>query len=55
LQHILTVHETLLRHLGIESYEAALEIIGRFYPVDQFPQKTLYALEELTTKKGKKR
>jgi hypothetical protein len=31
------------------------EISGRFYPEDQFPQKTLYALEELTTKKGKKR
>jgi hypothetical protein len=45
----------LLRHLGIESYEAALEIVGRFYPVDRFPQKTLYALEELTARKGKQR
>jgi biotin carboxylase len=43
----------LLRHLGVESYEAALEIIGRFYPVERFPQKTLYALEELTAKRGK--
>jgi hypothetical protein len=43
----------LLRHLGIETYEAALEIIGRFYPPNRFPQKTLYALEELTAKKGK--
>jgi len=43
----------LLRHLGVESYDAALEIIGRFYPRERFPQKTLYALEELTTP-GKK-
>jgi biotin carboxylase len=43
----------LLRHLGVESNEAALEIIGRFYPVERFPQKTLYVLEELTAKRGK--
>jgi hypothetical protein len=43
----------LLRHLGIESYDAALAIIGRFYPLDRFPQKTMYALEELTAR-GKK-
>jgi hypothetical protein len=37
----------LLRHLGITSYRDALEIIARFYSVERFPQKTLYALEEL--------
>jgi hypothetical protein len=43
----------LLRHLGIESYDAALDVIGRFYPLERFPQKTMYVLEELTAK-GKK-
>ncbi len=37
----------LIRNIGINSYEDALEIICRFYPKDRFPQKTLYALEEL--------
>lgn len=37
----------LLRLLGIERYENALETITRFYPLDRFPQKTLYALEEI--------
>ena len=37
----------LLRHLGIETYERALEVITAFYPFDRFPQKTLYALAEL--------
>lgn len=37
----------LLRHLNIDNYEAALKIITRYYPVERFPQKTLYALEEL--------
>jgi hypothetical protein len=37
----------LLRHLDIRTYEAAVEIITRYYPLEQFPQKTLYALEEL--------
>lgn len=45
----------LLRHLGVDSYDVALEIIGRFYPADRFPQKALYALEELTTKRSKRR
>jgi len=40
----------LLRNLNISSYQQAREIIGRYYPVEQFPQKTLYALEELLTK-----
>ncbi len=37
----------LLRHLDIGTYEQALATIARFYPLDRFPQKTLYALEEL--------
>ena len=37
----------LLRHLGVRSYEHALEIIGQYYPADRFPPKTLYALEEI--------
>ena len=37
----------LLRHLDIRSYEQALTVITRYYPVDRFPQKTLYALAEL--------
>lgn len=37
----------LLRHLGIRSYEDALGVIAKYYPVERFPQKTLYALEEL--------
>jgi hypothetical protein len=41
----------LLRYLNIDSYERALEIITRFYPQDKFPQKTLYALEELLEKR----
>ena len=42
----------LLRHLDIGSYAQALGIITRFYPLDRFPQKTLYALEELLPKQG---
>lgn len=37
----------LLRHLDIDSYNQALAIIVRYYPLDRFPQKTLYALSEL--------
>ena len=37
----------LLRFLNIERYESAVAIISRFYPEERFPQKTLYALEEL--------
>ncbi len=42
----------LLRHLGIESYEQAVAVISRFYPLERFPQKTLYALGELLPKRG---
>jgi hypothetical protein len=37
----------LLRHLDIGSYEQAIAVITRFYPLERFPQKTLYALGEL--------
>jgi hypothetical protein len=37
----------LLRLLNIERYDAALEIITRYYPKEQFPQKACYALEEI--------
>ena len=39
----------LLRNLGVDSYEEACSIITRYYPMERFPQKTLYALEELLT------
>jgi len=42
----------LLRHLDIRSLEQALEILTKYYPLERFPQKTLYALEELLSKKG---
>jgi hypothetical protein len=37
----------LLRHLNIATYEQAVQVISRFYPLERFPQKTLYALSEL--------
>lgn len=37
----------LLRHLDIRSNDQALAIIVRYFPLDRFPQKTLYALNEL--------
>ena len=42
----------LLRHLGIDSHEQAVAVITRFYPLERFPQKTLYALGELLPKRG---
>lgn len=37
----------LLRYLNLDTFEAAVQVITRFYPLERFPQKTLYALEEL--------
>jgi len=37
----------LLRHLGIANYAHALRVISTYYPLERFPQKTLYALEGL--------
>jgi hypothetical protein len=37
----------LLRHLEVRDQAQALAVITRYYPLERFPQKTLYALEEL--------
>jgi hypothetical protein len=37
----------LLRHLDIRTYEQAVAVMTRYYPIERFPQKTLYALAEL--------
>jgi len=37
----------LLRHLDVRSYDQAVGILEKYYPLERFPQKTLYALEEL--------
>jgi hypothetical protein len=37
----------LLRLLEIRTYEKAIATITKYYPLDRFPQKTLYALAEL--------
>lgn len=37
----------LLKYLGLNKYKKVIEIIGKYYPIEKFPQKTLYALEEL--------
>ncbi len=42
----------LLRHLAIGTYEQAVAVITRYYPLERFPQKTLYALGELLPKQG---
>jgi hypothetical protein len=42
----------LLRLLDIRSHEQAVQIITRYYPLERFPQKTLYALAELLPAHG---
>ena len=37
----------LLRLLDITRYDDAVAVIVRYYPLNKFPQKTLYALEEM--------
>ena len=37
----------LLRLLDVRSFAQAQEIISRYYPLERFPQKSLYALGEL--------
>ncbi|MDP7357863.1 MAG: hypothetical protein QF828_05485 [Pseudomonadales bacterium] len=37
----------LIRYLNLTSYDDALTVVGRYYPLDRFPQKTLYVLEEI--------
>jgi hypothetical protein len=41
----------LLRHLSIRAYEQALDVITRYYPLERFPQTTMYALAELLPKR----
>ena len=40
----------LLRLLDITRYDDAVAVIARYYPLNKFPQKSLYALEELTAR-----
>jgi hypothetical protein len=42
----------LLRHLGIRDFDKAIEVISRYYPLERFPQKTLYALGDLLPSNG---
>lgn len=37
----------LLRYLNLPDAEQAKAVIGRYYPLERFPQKTMYLLEEL--------
>jgi hypothetical protein len=37
----------LLRYLNLTNAAAAKKVIERYYPLDRFPQKTLYLLEEI--------
>ena len=37
----------LLRHLSISDYDQALAVISKYFPLERFPQKTLYALGDL--------
>jgi len=41
----------LLRYLNVERAKDALAIVERYYPSDQIPPKTRFALEELLTPK----
>jgi hypothetical protein len=43
----------LLRHLDIETYSKALEVIGKYYPSDKFPTKARYVLQELLQCNGR--
>jgi hypothetical protein len=40
----------LLRQLDIRGYDQAIAVIQKYYPLDRFPQKTLYAFAELLPK-----
>ncbi len=37
----------LIRYLNFKTYQEAVDVMTRFYPLERFPQKTLYALEEI--------
>jgi hypothetical protein len=40
----------LLRLLELRTYEKAVAVIAKYYPLERFPQETLYALAELLPK-----
>ena len=40
----------LLRLLEITSYQNAVTVISKYYPLERFPQKTCNALEEILPK-----
>jgi hypothetical protein len=40
----------LLRLLDVRSYDQAITMIAKYYPLERFPQKSLYALEGLLPK-----
>jgi hypothetical protein len=40
----------LLRQLDLRRYDQAISVIEKYYPLDRFPQKTLYALAEILPK-----
>ena len=42
----------LLRHLQITTPEAALAVVGRFYPSDRVPVRAAYLLEAILAKEG---
>ncbi len=42
----------LLRYLNLTDYQAALEIVTHYYPLERIPQKTLCALEEMLARYG---
>ena len=42
----------LLRLLEVNGYQEALDVIAKYYPLERYPQKTLYALEELLPKRA---
>lgn len=37
----------LLRYLNLTRIDAVLELLARYYPLERFPPKTFFALEEL--------
>jgi hypothetical protein len=37
-------------NLNVSSYDQALAIIGKYYPLEKIPQQTLAVLEELIPK-----
>lgn len=42
----------LLRHLDIRTYDNALAVIKKYYRLERFPQKTLYALADVLPKQN---